>query len=233
MQDTFVQNEANIDRLTSQYNERYLNKCLVAADILSANPELQTREELAELSRRMDVEFMVLFDRYGRETVLDSSYVNFQVSKDPNNQSYVFGKLLQGLEYVIQEPMPDEISGQYHQYIGSLMFDLEGNTDGFLQIAVYPDKMEEALAATELPVVLSGVKAGGTGFAFAVDKEAKEFSWHPESRLIGKEQKIEIVQDEEAAASMAREGAMMDVKMPDGRVRKPESAASRWAGIAI
>lgn len=307
VQETFVRNEAEVELLTSQYNRRYLNKAQVAADILSGNPQLQTREELGELSRVLGVEFIMLFDREGKETLSDSNYINFRISDDPEAQSYPFGKLLQGADYVIQEMMPDEISGKNHQYIGVMMKNEQGEPDGFLQISVYPEKLEAALASTKLEAVLDGIKASAGGFAFAVDKETKTFSWYPQEKMIGKDalaygmqenqfhdgysnyitvndqkyygsgmetetdyvyvvtpekrmnqnrlpmalastavslvllavvfllltisrEKKEVPEEELAATD---ESPMIDVKMPDGRMGKTESAASRWANTTI
>lgn len=186
-QETFARNEAEVDLLTSQYNRRYLNKAQVAADILSGNPQLKTKADLGELSQVLDVEFIILFDKTGKEILSDSSYVNFEVSDNPEDQSYPFRKLLQGADYVIQEMMPDEISGKNHQYIGVMMKDVLGEPDGFLQISLYPEKLEAALASTKLDSVLYGIKASAGGFAFAVDKETKTFSWYPQEKLIGKD----------------------------------------------
>lgn len=186
VQKTLERNAEDMELLTAQYNERYLNKCQTASYILSRNPQLQTREELAGLSRVLGVEFIILFDREGTETVTDSSYVNFQISSDPEDQSYEFNKLLKGVEYVIQEAQPDELSGEYHQYIGSVLLDQSGTADGFVQISVVPGKLNEALAATKLSSVLDGIRPSGGGFAFAVDKEDMTFSWYPDKRLIGK-----------------------------------------------
>lgn len=308
VQATFERNQEDVDLLTAQYNERYLNKCQIASYILGGNPQLQTRQELAALSRVLDIEFMLIFDRNGQEVVSDSSYVNFTVSSNPEDQSYEFGKLLQGVEYVIQDPMPDEVSGAYRQYIGALMYDQTGAPDGFVQISLYPQKLETALAATSLSSVLQGVKASAGGFAFAVDKETHTFSWYPQERMIGRNalaygmtenqlrdgycdyitienQKyygssmetdtdyIYVVTPEsrinslrlpvalestgaglilllvifllltfsrvskgragEAEQAAAAEGPMIDVTMPDGRVSKTESAASRWANSSI
>lgn len=299
-------NEKEIQLLTEQYNRRYLNKGQIAADILSGNPQLHTKEDLAELSQVLGVEFLLIFDKNGRETVSDSSYVNFQIGTDPADQSYEFGKLLQGLEYVIQAPQPDEVSGKYRQYIGCLMYDPEGNTDGFLQLSVYPEKLKAALEATELSKVLGGIKPSGGGFAFAVEKANRTFSWFPEEHVIGKdaiaygmEEKqlrngysdyivlnnqryygasletaedyiyvavpeskvtgtrlpmalygtgaslilllafllllplVYIVKEEVDSESETGIDPMVDVKMPDGRIRKTESAANRWANSSI
>lgn len=179
-------NEEDVENLTSQYNRRYLNKALVASYILSGHEELWTKEDLTELSAALGVEFMLIFDNKGREVVSDSSYINFVISDDPESQSYEFAKLLQGVEYVVQDPMPDELSGEYHQYIGATLKDENGDADGFVQIAVEAGKMEETLAATEISTVLQGVKIGRNGFAFAVNKEDQTFSYYPKEKLIGR-----------------------------------------------
>lgn len=128
----------------------------------------------------------MIFDKNGKEVVSDSSYVNFEVSTDPEEQSYEFRSLLQGQEYYIQQAREDEISGIYRQYIGVLLKDGEGNADGFVQMGVVPDKLEEALQTTKLSAVLGGVKASAGGFAFAVEKENQSFAYFPDERLNGK-----------------------------------------------
>ncbi len=252
VQATLNRNQEDIELLTDQYNSRYLNKCQVAADIMSGNPQLRTREELAALSHVLAVEFIMLFDGQGRETLSNSSYVNFELSTDPKDQSYAFGKLLQGLEYVVQDPMPDEISGQYHQYIGALMYDAQGNPEGFAQISIYPEKLEEVLSATKLSEVLDGVKASAGGFAFAVDKETREFSWFPEKRMIGKHvltygmtenqlrdgysDYITIDNEKYYGSSLETEEAFIYVVTPESRINKlrlPVALVSTGAGLII
>lgn len=182
-----ARNNREAEDVTKQYNRRYLNKCQVASYILSGHEELWTKEKLQELSRALDVEFLVIFDKNGREVVSDSTYVNFEVSQNPEDQSYEFGKLLQGVEYVIQEAQPDELSGEFHQYIGVTLKDEKGNADGFVQISVTPSKLEKALATTQIASVLKGVKIGTNGFAFGVNKENKTISYYPQEKLIGRE----------------------------------------------
>lgn len=186
VQETLEHNADDIELITSQYNRRYLNKCQVAAYILGGNPQLQTREELQELSQVLGVEFLIVFDKDGKEKVTDSDYIDFEISDDPKEQSYEFRKLLQGVKYVIQEAQPDEVSGEYYQYIGVVIYGEDGEPDGFVQISIVPDKLEGALAATKLSSVLDGVKTGVNGFAFAVDKKDKIFTHYPKKRMDGK-----------------------------------------------
>lgn len=305
--ETIALNEEEIELVTSQYNTRYLNKCQIASYILGRNPKLWTKEDLAELSRVLGVEFLLIFDRTGREIVSDSTYVNFKISRNPEDQSYPFGRLLQGVEYYIQEAQPDELSGTYHQYIGVTLKDENGDADGFVQMAVVPEKLEQALKTTGLSAVLGNVKASAGGFAFAVDKESRSFSYFPDDRINGKsaeeygmkesqfrdrycdyltidnqkyfatsletennyiyiavsDKKISGTRGPVALASgiacilclafvfiilsfsrkeaeasgtaekQRKNSQMVDVVMPDGSIRKTESAASRWANENI
>lgn len=306
--ETIDKNKEEVALITSQYNRRYLNKGQVASYILSQNRNLWTKADLEEMSRALGVEFILLFDKEGKEIISNSSYVNFQISNNPEEQSYEFNKLLQGVEYVIQDAQPDEVSGEFHQYIGVTMYDSNGDPDGFLQISIVPDKLEEALAATTLSSVLSSVKASAGGFAFAVEKEGKTFSYYPEERMNGKnaaeygmtnnqfrdeycdyitinnqkyygssletddnyiyiaapESRItgtrlpvalasasasliclllsllilsvsrvgEVSENQEGEEDVDN-GPMINVMMPDGTIRKTESAASRWSNNVI
>lgn len=248
--ETLAKNDEDIALVTAQYNRRYLNKCQIAAYILSSNHQLWTKEDLAELSSVLDAEFLLIFDKNGKEVVSDSSYVNFEISKDPEDQSYEFGSLLQGMEYHIQEAQADEVSGTYRQYIGVLLKDEEGNADGFVQMGVVPNKLEEALQTTTLSAVLSGVKASAGGFAFAVDKENQSFAYFPDERVNGKNAPeygmrekelrdgycdyITINHQKYFASSLETAGHYIYIAVPQGRLmatRFPVALASGAASL--
>ncbi len=197
---TIESNKSAQEEIKSQYDRRYLNKALMASQILSRNPGLQTRMDLAGLSRALDVEYIILFDRTGLETVSDSDFVRFRISNHPEDQSYAFRKLMYGVPYVVQEAQPDELTGRYHQFIGAALRNEAGEADGFLQISVLPDKLENMLQAASLSRVLSTVRASFGGFAFAVDGETKTFLWHPDPDLLGKK-----TEDHGIADSMLRD----------------------------
>lgn len=179
-------NKDEVSELTKEYNRRYLNKAKTAAGILSRNPALWNRTDMQTLSRALGVEYLLIFDRDGKEVVSDSSYVNFRISENPDDQSFAFRKLLQGVPYVIQEARADETSGEFHQYIGVLMQNSAGETDGFLQMAVVPTELQDALAATELANVIGRIRIGSGGFVFAVDKETKNISYIADGKMVGK-----------------------------------------------
>ena len=127
---TIERSQDRAEELESQYNERYLSKARVAAYVLDRNPELATREKLQELADVLQIQYLFTFDLAGTMTATNSNFTNFVLSEDPEDQSYDFRKLLQGVDYVVQEAGPDEVSGELRQYIGVTTHDESGTVNG-------------------------------------------------------------------------------------------------------
>lgn len=187
------------EEMTDLYNARYLNKAQIAAYITEKNAELANREKLAELADILDVESINVFDEKGKQTATNTSFINFSISQDPQSQSYEFNKILLGMEYLIQEAQPDEVSGKYHQYIGAARHNAQGYTNGFTQIGVTPEKLEELLADMKIETILSDFKIGKGGVVFAVDKDNLTFVYHPNGKLIGKDAENEGITNDQLA----------------------------------
>ena len=185
LQTTILQYEDNVKMLEDQYNTRYLNKCRAAAHILKQKPELRNREDLAKLSKVIDVEFISFFDSTGTITATNSYYMNFKLSDDENSQSYEFKKLLAGGDYVIQDAQEDEALGVYRQYVGVSIRNDDGLTDGFVQICVNPEKLQHATEKLQVASILKGVQVGSNGFVFAVNKEDNTLAYYPNDKYIG------------------------------------------------
>lgn len=185
---TMARFEQRVEELTEQYNTWYLNKCQIATYILENNRELiEDEEKIGELSDILQVKYIYVFDHTGTIVATNSTYNNFQVSQDPEDQSYEFNKLLLGGDYLIQEAQPDEASGDFYQYIGVSMHDEEGDVDGFVQIAIKPEKLEQILQNMQLSNVLDGIQVGRGGFAFAINKEDGTFAYYPDDKLVGRQ----------------------------------------------
>src|SRR5699024_663122 len=78
-------------------------------------------------------------------------------------------------------------SGDFYQYIGVSMHDEEGDVDGFVQIAIKPEKLEQILQNMQLSNVLDGIQVGRGGFAFAINKEDGTFAYYPDDKLVGRQ----------------------------------------------
>lgn len=187
IEETNTANNQEVVVLTDQYNERYLNKCQVLADILKKNPELINERDLAELSEILDLINIWIFDENGKTIATDSTYWDFVLSDDPEEQSYAFHSLANGyVDHLIQDARPDEVTGELRQYIGVTMKNGAEHKAGFAQICIAPEKMEQVLANTTVESVLSGVQVGSGGFAFGVNLTDKTFSYYPDEKLTGK-----------------------------------------------
>lgn len=184
--ETIQRAQESTDTLKEQYSERYLSKCRVAAYAIDHNPALVNKADLQELADVLQIQYVFAFDADGNLEATNSSYTNFTLSQNPEDQSYAFNKLLQGADSVVQEPMADEISGELRQYIGLPLHDADGNASGLVQIGVRPTRLENLLATVQLDNVLGTVQAGADGFAFAVSKADNTFAYFPDTRLVGK-----------------------------------------------
>lgn len=185
-----VENDAvryseDLEMLTDNYNQAYLSKAQTAAYILEKKPELINRSDLAALSDVLNVEYIFVFDSNGVMTATDSPYSHFSISQNKEDQSYEFNELLQGVPYLIQEARFDDVEHIYRQYVGVTLRDEAGEADGFVQIAVSPELLEDAVSNMDAGVTLRYIEIGTNGFAFAVDSETKDFVWHPDDRKIG------------------------------------------------
>ena len=178
---------AQRDELAAEYDELYLNKAEIAAFIIDTNPELANREKLAELSGILSLESVNVFDQSGEQVATNSPYTRFTVSDDPEDQSYEFNKLLLGVDSLVQEAQPDDVSGDFHQYIGVTLRDEQNNPNGFVQISVIPSRLEVTEENMEIGNILSGIRMGNGGVVFAVNKEDATIAYHPNSRYIGRD----------------------------------------------
>lgn len=186
VEQTIQRANERMDALTDQYSERYLSKAHVAGYVLDHNPALANRDDLQNLADVLQIQYVYVMDSNGALTATNSSYTNFSLSEDPADQSFEFRKLLQGVDSVVQPPQNDEISGELRQYIGVSLHDADGNVNGLVQIGIRPTRLESVLESVQIGNVLSSVKAGVDGFAFAVSRADNTFAYFPDERLAGK-----------------------------------------------
>ncbi len=154
---------------------------------LSDHPEQRTQDELNRISRIFRLEYAMLFDRTGTETVSDSVYVGYQISTDPSAQSYVFNPLKNGFPAVIRKTEVNELTGFRDRITAVTTKDLTGHVDGFLQMACRPDDLDFALSVTALSNTFDNSVLSNTFENFAVEaKEDGVIQYFPDHSLEGK-----------------------------------------------
>lgn len=161
--------------LTEWLNNQYLEQCRLAADLIkNKGKENLSRQDLAQFANELNVKYIYVLDKDGKVILTNSPYDHFEISNDPEDQSYAFRPLLDGREYVIQNPQEDELSGEAMQYVGVSLRNEEDLADGFVQIAVDPALRERTLAPINVQTVLDNMVIGLPDYALAVDKNSGE-----------------------------------------------------------
>lgn len=183
--ETIERTDEQADALTDQYNKRYLSKARVAAYILEENPKLANKQDMQELADTLQVNNVYLFDDSGSMVASNAPYEHFQLSDDPEDQSYAFHQLLTGVDEYVQEPMNDEMTGELKQYIGVATYNEKGYVNGFVQIGIRASQLETLLQSVQIDTVLKGVQVGSDGFAFAVSKDDGTIVSFPDSLVVG------------------------------------------------
>ena len=177
------------DSLKKIFGMENLIQCRLIARLLEEEPAYKTREKLKELAELSDVVYIYVFNKHGRVTVTNSPYDHFKLSRKKGDQSYDFLPLLDGREYVIQDPMPDDSSQKTYQYVGVSVRNEEDLADGFVQIAIQPEKLEKILESINISAKLGSINVANKGFAFAVDRKTKKVIYANREAISGKSAK--------------------------------------------
>ena len=162
------------DNINKWADERYLTQCKFIADLMMSEKYSSKnfdRAALKELSEVFGVKYIYRYDKNGKVVMTNSPYDNISLSNDEESQSYIFRKLLNGVDYVIQPPVTDELSGEYLQYIGVSLRDKNDLCDGFVQIAIDPALRKSLTEWLTVETVLENLLIGLPEDAVAIDKE--------------------------------------------------------------
>ncbi len=157
--------------LSRWLDSQYLEQCRLAAELVKSKGKNNvTRKDLAEYAKDLGVDYVYVFDKNGKVTVTNSPYDHFVISNDPDDQSYDFKPLLDGRDYVIQDPQDDESEGEYKQYIGVSIRDENDLADGFVQIAIDPTLRDRLLDPIGVQTILDNMVIGIPKYALAIYK---------------------------------------------------------------
>ena len=98
------------------------------------------------------------------------------LSEDPEDPTYAFRSLLDGVSSAISKPFYDGVLGEDLQYIGASLRNDKDLCDGFVMIAVDTKLRESLLHSLSVETVLSNMIIGLPDYAVAVDKSDMRIS---------------------------------------------------------
>ena len=163
------------NELSDWLDGQYLKQCRFVGNLVKGSGKGSlTRKDLAEFAKELDIKYIYVFDKKGKVIVTNSPYDHFEISRSRFEQSYAFRPLLNGREYVIQEPMVDEAGGEKMQYIGVSLRDENDLSDGFVQIAIDPILRERLFEPINVQAVLDNLVIGLPDYAIAINKETMQ-----------------------------------------------------------
>ena len=174
----------------SQYMSRWfeneqLKKCRLAADILCGERDTLSRGDVREISGMLGVTWCFLYDRNGNVVLTDSPYDHFSLSRREGSQSAAFLPLLEGVESLIQNPMPDDVSGKEMQYVGVSVRNERDLADGFVQIAVDRTRYGEMIDALGIRQEIENIGVNESEFAFALETDSGIIRYATDPDLVG------------------------------------------------
>ena len=155
------------------------------SSLLTECPQLAMSDKLQEFCNILGIDYIMLFDATGRETLCSKEYIGFTLDEDFGENSSDFRRLLQGIPSVVHEPSED-VTGLKRQIIGVKMPDKkrEGRY-GALLMALMPDQIDSAGRITDPNGQMKLMAAEGS-VCFAAYNATGEVFISSDSALIGK-----------------------------------------------
>ena len=160
------------EKLNSWLDQYYENQCWIACQLVKESAkETLTRQDMQEFADDLNVKHIYVFDQKGKVLVTNSPYDHFELSDDPEDPSYEFHILLDGVFGIIKEPATDKRYNEYVQYVGMSLRNESDLCDGFVMIAVDPTLRDDLLSPLTVDTVLSNMIIGLPEYAIAINKE--------------------------------------------------------------
>ena len=178
-----LKREKEIAQKEAEWYVRYGNRM---ASLLSEYPQLAVSDKLREFCDILKIDYIMLFDASGKETLCSKDYIGFTLENDLGKNSSDFCRLLQGVPAVIHEPSSDNTTGLERQLIGVKMPDgKRAGRYGALIMAVLPKQIAAGGRVIDPNTQLALMEADGS-FCFAAYNSTGEVFISGKPSLIGK-----------------------------------------------
>jgi len=179
--------EYEIQKVTAEESRRKTyEKCTESiAELLGEHPELKTPEQFQAYCDILGTEYLMLFDKDGREIVTNSEYRGLSLSRSPADSSYDFRRLLAGVPVVSHDVETDPLSGIDRMMVGARIT-VEDEAEGPYQaiLMAVPAK----LIAESDPQTASDIMteiATDSMLIFSMDPQSQKITASTREEMIG------------------------------------------------
>jgi small conductance mechanosensitive channel len=159
-------------KLNDFFDQFYLTQASIASVMIrNADEKSLTWEDLQRYADTLQIKYIYLFDKDGKVIVTNAPYDTMTVSTNPEDFSYQFRRVLEGVDSLVLDPMEDEWRKEYIQYIAVNVRDKNNRNDGLVLIGIDPTLRDRLLSPLNVDTVLENLIIGLPEEAIAVDKE--------------------------------------------------------------
>ena len=122
----------------------YANFATRLADLVSDYPQIATKENLQQYCNILGVNYIMLFDTKGNETLCSTDYVGFSLGTGQGDESGDFRRLLRGVRTIAHGASVDSVTGIESYNIGATIPTPDRNANGALLMSVPPENIYDA-----------------------------------------------------------------------------------------
>ena len=164
------------------YSDIYKTRAQILAEFVTQHPEYGTHDGLTQLNALAGTDYLMLFDRSGREHSASNSYTNFTVDENLGEE---FRAVLLGYPYMVGEPAADPYTGQVQLDAAILLKDEGGQPEGFLLAVFDAETLQNELTVESPEGAVNTFAVQDGNFAAIVNNEDGRFLAHTDPKMIG------------------------------------------------
>ncbi len=120
------------------------------ASLLGNYPELATKEKLQEFCDDLQIDYIMLFDSTGAETLCNLPYYGCSLGVGQGEDGEDFKRLLNGVPSIVHQASEDMTLGLTRQNIGVTMPLKEAETPGALIMALLPEQTQRTTQGNDI-----------------------------------------------------------------------------------
>jgi len=153
------------------------------ASLLKAHDGFATKERLQSWCDILNIDFIMLFDAEGNETLCNRDYSGFTLNKGLGSDPSDFRRLLLGIPSIVHEVSKDTTTGLERQMIGVTLPMADGS-HGALVMALLPGQIRDTGGSTDINGQLAAMTMQGTK-CFVVNESENEVVYSSDEALVG------------------------------------------------
>ena len=129
-------NKVLADFKKNELKDKSFEHARIIADAIYRDPQLRTKKQLEEYRDMLSANYIMVYDRDGREIITDSPYINMNIGSLSSLDTRAFRRVLNGKAEAYLENVTDNVTGAKSDLFGVRMPSIAEDTDGGYNLLV-------------------------------------------------------------------------------------------------